>query len=171
MDIKNQLESIYCEAFGYEEENFRKFLFNNCFSSLKFSLKDENAVSELFAFNCNLKLKEETIPAIYIYAAATKKEAQGKGYMSALIENTIKEFPNHFLFLRPANEGLIEFYSRLRFKTISAKSEISNNNFILPLGDFKELTENIKPNGEKFTLMYYYNKDINETINFLYSME
>lgn len=171
MDIKKELELIYCEAFGTEDSEFRKFLFGNCFNSCRYLVENEKAVAELFAFECELKSNGEFIPSIYIYAAATLKSERKKGLMSSLLENVKKEFPNHFLFLRPATDSLINYYSRFGFKTIPAKSEISNNNFIIPIGDLKALTENIKPNGESFTLMYYYSKEINETINFLYSME
>lgn len=171
MNIKNDLELIYCEAFGTEDGDFRNFLFDNCFNSCRYLVENEKAVAELFAFECDLKLNNETIPSIYIYAAATLKSERGKGYMATLLENIKKEFPNCFIFLRPATDSLINYYSRFEFKTIPAKSEIADNRFISPIGDLKALTENIKPNGESFTLMYYYSKEINETINFLYSME
>lgn len=165
-------DEIYCEAFGEDEADFRNKLFESCFKYVCFLEDNGEILSMLFKLPCKIITNEEKLNAGYIYAAATPIKHRSKGYMSLLLEN-VKQSHNGVLFLRPANEGLIDFYKKNGFKTITGICNKNGFPLVEPIENFAKLTQNIKDeNNEEFTLMYYCEKDINlENLHFIYSME
>ena len=174
MNNQNECLKIYCEAFGDDEPDFTELLFKNCFGNCVYKKTEKGIASMFFALECEIETKTNVIPAIYIYAAATRKDLRGLGFMSQLLEEyKSKTDENSVLFLRPANEGLIKFYKNLGFR----ESCGVNNNLALPkvnpVGSFAKITEDIKTgDGEKFTLMYFSKSKIDiDNLQFIYSME
>lgn len=169
MDTIAQCRALYRQAFGDDEPEFEKALFDNCFKYCKFISENEKIVSMLFLMPTVLKTEEYNLNCGYIYAAATLKESRGKGYMSGLI----KEIGNYMpLFLKPANEGLIGFYENLGFKTISAvKSD--NLPLLCPAEGFSTLVKLFpdSKNGEKYTAMYCGESLNLKNLNFIHTME
>ena len=105
MDTIAQCRALYRQAFGDDEPEFEKALFDNCFKYCKFISENEKIVSMLFLMPTVLKTEEYNLNCGYIYAAATLKESRGKGYMSGLIKEIGNYMPlflncQVFLFLK-----------------------------------------------------------------------
>lgn len=174
MNNQNECLKIYCEAFGNEEPDFTKLLFENCFGNCIYKETEKDIASMFFALDCEIETKTETIPAVYIYAVATSEKLRGLGFMSQLIEEyKATTDKNKILFLRPANEKLIKFYEKLGFKEICGVNDNLALPKVKPIGSFTKITEDIlMGDGEEFTLMYYSNFKPNlEKLHFIYSME
>lgn len=171
MDYKNNCLELYTEAFGTEDSEFRTALFDKCFKYCKFLKQNGEIVSMLFLLPCELKSATDTLNINYIYAAATLKSQRGKGYMSKLIENV--KANGELLFLRPANDGLIEFYKKLGFQVVQAQKS-DTLPAIFPKDSFADLTELFpeEPAFQNYTAMYYSPKDKKfDNLNFIYTME
>ena len=169
MNTLEQCRALYREAFGEDDIEFETALFENCFKYCKWIEENGRIVSMLFLLPTVFKAEQQSIKGAYIYAAATLKEYRGNGYMSRLIEEIKGDFP---LFLRPANDNLINFYENLGFKTLPA--EKSNNlPSICPAEDFLTLAKLFADdeNGEKYTAMYYAKDLTLRSLNFINTME
>ena len=169
MDTIAQCRALYRQAFGDDEPEFEKALFDNCFKYCKFISENEKIVSMLFLMPTVLKTEVYNLNCGYIYAAATLKECRGKGYMSRLIKEIGNNIP---LFLKPANDSLIKFYKNLGFKTVSAEKS-TDFPMLCPAEDFLTLAELFPDdeNKEKYIAMYFA-KDIKiEKLNFIQTME
>lgn len=163
-------KNIYTEAFGTEDKEFTETLFKNCFKYLKQLTKGRKAVSELFLLPCELEISGKKQNASYLFAAATLKSERGKGYMSELIENIIKESKAP-IFLRPADKGLINFYEQKGFKLIKATNSLKGKVNLLPADEFKTLISFAdSPDNSEFDFMVY-GMDFCEEINFNYSFD
>lgn len=169
MDKLNCLE-LYREAFPDNDIPFETALFEDCFSYCKYIKENGKIISMLFALPCELKEDNTKTECIYIYAAATLKEYRSKGYMHKLLEEVKKTDPT--VFLRPANEGLIEYYKKFGFKCIAAQ-KCTALPYLKPKDGFKRVAEKFPEaeTNENFTLMYFNLKKADLKINFLYSME
>lgn len=132
-----QCKKLYMEAFG-DDEQFTDLLFDLFFdTSCRYICCDDKIVSMLFAIDISL----DGYRGKYIYAVATHPDFRGKGYMSRLFDEVSAEFKDQydFLCLKPMNEGLFDFYSRLGFIRKFKKSVVNNGDF---LGSgLKELTD------------------------------
>lgn len=169
MNALEECRSLYREAFGDEDTEFEKALFDNCFKYCKFIKENEKIVSMLFLLPTVLKTKAHSLDCKYIYAAATLKEYRGKGYMSRLIKEFQTDIP---LFLKPANDGLIKYYEKLGFKTICAKKSFDFP-LLCPAEDFLSLAELFPDDqdNEKYTAMCFGDKLNLESLNFIQTME
>jgi predicted acetyltransferase len=167
---KQEIIDIYKESFE-ESVIFEERLFDKGIQYAEY-LEDEGAVkSILFLLPCTIITKGTEIPAKYIFAAATKSDSRKKGYMEKLLEK-IKIENNEFLFLRPANENLQKYYTKIGFKSIVGTS--SNCSIkIAPSNIMRYLSDGITEEpGKEFVLMYYSKNNIEiDKINFIYSME
>lgn len=109
-----QIADLWNEAFGDKKADV--------FGYLKFLLRyfyvyEENGAVLAMAAVLPLTFKENR--GGYIYAVATKKEMQGKGISTQLI-NYIKNIPEFdFFVLVPQSESLFNFYKRFDFVPIS----------------------------------------------------
>ncbi len=162
---------IYREAFSDEDTEFEEKLFKHCGGYIKSLEVDGSTVSMLFALPCKLKIGNTERNGSYIFAAATLKSARGKGYMSRLIDYVSSQ-ENGFLFLRPANESLIEFYKKLGFSEIEAVGDDVLSPQILPEDKFEALVCDIKglEDNRPFLAMHKGMDGIYK-IHFPYSME
>lgn len=161
---------IYQEAFGIDDE-FDDKLFTICRNNLKTIEIGGRTVSQLFLLPVNIVKGEEIKKAYYLFAAATKREYRGKGYMSKLILQIIKETQLP-IFLKPANNELINFYKQFGFKILTAKYEAHNDYCILPRNEFLMLDAQAEKKSGSYTAMIYSREKIDiENITFSYTME
>ncbi|MGN1081384.1 MAG: GNAT family N-acetyltransferase [Acutalibacteraceae bacterium] len=118
---------MYNSVFVGEEEFCREF-FARFYKEENAVIKriGGNIVSALHLIPVSLGCEKEKYSARYIFAAATKKEFRGKGYMSELIKEAIKrskESNEDFVFLILGEESLNGYYSRFGFQSVSSKKE------------------------------------------------
>lgn len=134
---EGQCRRIYREAFGDDGE-FEDRLFSLCGEYCRTVTCGEETAAMLFALPCEIVAADNRFAAYYLYAAATKKKYRGRGYMSRLIRNLIKE--GKPIFLKPENDRLIGFYERLGFKCFTAVTRGETEKAALPSGGFAELS-------------------------------
>ena len=167
---EEKCRKIYREAFMDEDTSFENSLFSICGETLKTLNDDKKTVSMFFLLPCVLENNSIKQKAFYLYAAATDKSERKKGYMEKLIKSALKDCD--LVFLRPANEKLCEYYSKLGFKQITANS--SDSSFTLTPTDCYEKLVNItglNDNGEEFEVMYYSKKQMEiNSVEFNHSM-
>lgn len=120
MTLKEQAKLLYKTAFPNDTDDFiddflNRYFLDNC----RYILKDGKLVSMLFLLPCELKTKEKSYSAAYLYAAATCPEYRGQGFMSQLIEKVKKETVENgkLLVTKPATEKLYGYYAKNGFKT------------------------------------------------------
>ena len=171
MGTKEQCIEIYRQAFGEDDAEFREKLFDICFDDCIYIEIDGSAAAMFFALPCEINAGQK-LPAVYIYAVATRKDLRSKGYMTQLLKDYISKC-GRVVFLRPAGESLTEFYGRIGFKKITAVNSNTGIPRVIPAGCFSELTENMSEgDGKEFTLMYYSKNPQNiDNLKFIYSME
>ena len=108
-----EIKEIYKTAFGsypqFDEPFFEAF--SDCAKTYEVNGK---TVSVLFLLPCTIKGER----IYYLFAAATKRGEENKGYMTKLLR-TVLNGTKEPVFLKPATESLIEFYKKRGFvKTI-----------------------------------------------------
>ncbi len=165
---ETQCRNIYRQAFSDPDTVFEDMLFKYCYKYCHTIELDGKVVSMLFALPCILKNDSEELNAIYIYAAATEKGSRKKGYMKDLLKQVTAE--SNFTLLRPANESLINYYSKCGFKILKSGGGLWE---IIPAGGYKDLLNEsrISDDNKPFTVMYCAEKEFDaETISFNYSM-
>lgn len=130
MNIKNpeknqipELKNIWQNAFG-DSNDFIDSFFNVAFNPKRCRciLENEKIVSVLYWFNCVLEGQK----IAYIYAVATIKEEQNKGYSSHLLKNTLDHLKQNGYagaILVPGSESLFNFYEKQGFKTTCLVNE------------------------------------------------
>ena len=150
----NECREIYREAFGSDGE-FENRLFTCCFKYCRTLSIGGKTASMLFALPCNIHNAAAPVPAYYIFAAATKKEFRGKGYMTQLI-NSLKT--DRLLFLKPANAPLFKFYEKLGFKRFEISADENSPIYAEPTGGFARLTLSEKPISTDCTALYKHKK-------------
>ena len=150
----NECREIYREAFGSDGE-FENRLFTCCFKYCRTLCINGKTVSMLFALPCNIYNGGELIPAYYIFAAATKKEFRGKGYMTQII-NSLET--DSLLFLKPAKAPLFKFYENLGFKRFEISADENSPIYAEPTGGFARLTLSEKPISTDCTALYKHKK-------------
>lgn len=159
---------IYRYAFG-EDNGFDIRLFDTFGDRIRRETRDKATVAILFSLPCRLLLPDATTEAEYIFAAATHPEHRSKGYMSRLIERVCSD-DNTLYFLRPANDDLIAFYSKLGFRSVQGFGDDTSFPLIKASKEHKTLAGG-KPEGGRFTLMYRYKKPLTLTeLHFGYTM-
>lgn len=166
-----QCRLIYREAFCDEGQYFEELLFRKCFKYAKYICENNKVVSCLFALPCKLSEGEKEQRGIYIYAAATKAEHRGKGYMTKLLNGCLKDFDG-FAVLRPANQKLIDFYRPFGFNEVAGENSKNSTPALEALDEYAELAEMFTPleDGKNFTLMFK-GEDIPSKLYFTDSME
>ncbi len=157
----DKIIDIYRQSFG-DEPDFEKALFKNCGDYIKKLDKNGETVSILFLLPCEMLLNGVVNNAYYLFAAATPPEKRGKGYMSQLIER-VKSETSAPIILRPANEGLVNFYKKLGFSTLTGQDKTCANKILKPIKGFEVLCNQTEKTDEgKFTLMAYNLEDTSE---------
>lgn len=167
---KQEIIEIYKESFE-EYPPFDLKLFEFGMDYVEYLEEDGEVKSILFLLPCLLVREECEISAKYIFAAATKKSCRKMGYMEKLLDR-VKRENEDFLFLRPANPDLINYYAKMGFETLKGIAGKEERVYIKPSPVLKDLSEGIPyKENEEFTLMYHWNKEISNDIGFIYSME
>jgi len=168
---ESECRNIYRQAFSDPDTSFEDMLFMCCYKYCRTLEVDGNVVSMLFALPCVVRYNAEEIKATYVYAAATNKENRKKGYMKKLLEKVKAEAEGDFILLRPANETLIDYYSKCGFKTVKS-SVCSGCLKVIPIDGYKTLLEISHLSDDRdFTAMYYTERNIEaEVIEFNCSM-
>lgn len=173
MEKELQCRKIYEQAFGTDDIDFENLIFEKCFKYVKTVETDGEICSMLFALPCVINTQRGSFDSVYIYAAATREDLRGRGYMASLISK-ITEKNDKIIFLRPANGGLVAFYEKLGFCTVKAhKSENTLPN-AKPVKEFAELTAGLGITADKseYTAMYHRASPYKlESLDFIYSME
>lgn len=165
-----ECREIYEEAFGKDDCDFTDALFKHCFKYCKVLKKNDKTVSMFFLLPCNLSVNKKSKKAHYLFAAATKKSEQGKGYMKELLKEAIKESRTP-VFLRPAEKGLIEFYQKQGFSLITAKNSLNGEVSLLPKEEFEFLKSFAnQPDDTNFYFMVNNKMNFDE-ISFRYSFD
>ena len=134
---EKECREIYREAFG-DDGGFEDRLFSLCGEYCRTAMCGGKTAALLFALPCIIITRTERFDAFYLYAAATKKIYRGKGYMSGLIRDLIKE--GKPIFLKPEKDGLISFYERLGFERFTAVTRGKTLKTALPAGGFSALS-------------------------------
>ena len=168
MDIFSECKALYNSVFGEADSTFEDRLFEECFNYCRYLERDGKVVSLLFLLPC--KTGKEN--CFYLFAAATKMSERKKGYMSKLINDILKETDTP-IFLRPANDALINYYGKLGFN-LTRGTKQKNEPCIVPQAEFEALIKSFdfKETNETYPLMYSNNKKIDfRNINFVYTME
>ena len=167
MDILSA-RKLYNDTFGVTE-GFDDRLFDLFSHCIRYITEGEQVVSMLFEIPCTLVTEKEEKDACYIYAAATHPDHRGKGYATALVNQTCAN--NSLVILRPAEDSLVDFYGKLGFivhTAVDRKDAITP--YIKANGELLDLCKDEVPSGEEFCLMFKGDLDQNDKIGFAYSM-
>ena len=152
----NECREIYREAFGSDGE-FENRLFTCCFKYCRTLSIGGKTASMLFALHCNIHSDAAPVSAYYIFAAATKKEFRGNGYMSRLIRSLEAD---RLLFLKPASPSLFGFYERLGFQPFSVSSNENSPCFAEPAEGFAALADKEEKAPISCTALFKYDRNI-----------
>ena len=140
---------IYEAAFG-RDEPFDSLLFDNYSDSCRFMKKDGVVTAALFLLPCVLKTAEYSIPARYLYAAATAPENRRRGEMTKLLAAVCGDTAEP-IFLKPASESLADYYAKRGFKRLKASPYEKSARLE---GGFPELSNLCLPEKGDYTVMY-----------------
>ena len=106
----------------FDTDRYIDGYFNNLFSLIRVPVcrtGDGTPVSMLSMLPVSLKCGTERYRGHYIYAAATRKDYEGRGLMSRLLEFSCQEAEaagERFSCLLPASEALVQFYGRRGYR-------------------------------------------------------
>lgn len=168
-DINRCIE-IYNKTFNDEKE-FTERLFSKCHKYCR-GLKEINEiVSMLFLLPVTLNYEGNKVKAKYLYAAATDSRYRNRGYMRRLIDWVFEEDSSP-IFLKPADESLIEFYKKLGFETVTATKAENSDVCLIPENEFAEISSDCNYLDENYTLMYHAKDKLDlDGISFPFTME
>ncbi len=109
-DNINDIVNIWQEAFGDTKKEILFFV-NNVKNARCLAYYDnEKAAALMYVVDCKVKEKS----AFYVYAACTLNEYRRQGLMTQLLSYANKQYAP--LCLIPANESLIDYYSKRGFR-------------------------------------------------------
>ena len=116
-DPSDEVRNIYTEAFG-SSPFFDGLFFHTYRNAVRTLAIGGKTVSVLFLLPCSANGRD----CYYLYAAATASAERGKGYMSQLMREVI-DSTDAPIFLKPATDDLIPFYSKLGFYLVKGVKE------------------------------------------------
>jgi len=113
------MTEIWVNSFGDSYSYVGRFMDDRLPSSAALVFLDEGSVmSQLFLLPGEMIVSKKRLPALYLYAAATRTNGRGRGYMALLIE-AAKEYAEKngymYIALVPGEHGLYDYYSRFGF--------------------------------------------------------
>lgn len=152
MTDRQKCTELYFEAFGDDGE-FTVSLFNGFFDCCHYIKEGETVAAMLFLLPCELVMGDTRLSARYLFAAATALSHRGKGCMTRLIEKCLSE-SDEFIFLKPADEGLIKFYADRGFVSVTAVRSHDGECRIEVGEKFRELARGAREDGGEYILMY-----------------
>ena len=162
-DAADKVRNIYVEAFG-ANPLFDGLFFHTYRKDVRTLVVDGKIVSILFLLPCSANGQR----CYYLYAAATAENERGKGYMSRLIQDVLvaSDAP---LFLKPATDDLIPFYSKLGFHL--AKGVAKNGDVTISVSDeHKRLSAMCDKCPDAFPIMVSVDP-LDKTFEFPYIMQ
>lgn len=120
------LKQIWKECFGDSDRYITRY-FDTLFDRITIAVRRSGGipVSMVSMLPVSLCTPDGDYPGHYIYAAATAKAFEGKGYMSELLDyacNYAAERGDCFSCLIPATPSLFTFYQRREYRTASYKN-------------------------------------------------
>ena len=120
------LKQIWKECFGDSDRYITRY-FDTLFDRITIAVRRSGGipVSMVSMLPVSLCTPDGNYPGHYIYAAATAKAFEGKGYMSELLDyacNFAAERGDCFSCLIPATPSLFTFYQRREYRTASYKN-------------------------------------------------
>lgn len=167
MTKKQQCETLYNLAFG-QDTQFDNMLFDLFFDCVETLEIDGKVASMYFKIPCTLNNGGNKTKAYYIYAVTTHSDFRHKGLMSELFCKTQTE-TDVFYFLKPSNEGVINFYTQAGFRQITGTTEICDA--VIEVDDnFKKLSSLCDKPKTAFPLMIKGTPNINK-LTFEYTLE
>lgn len=158
---KQELLKLWQEAFGDDEDFILSFLNGYLFPEYNAPVVfvDGKIVSALYLIEFPLYSNQKVIGiCAYLFAAATREEYRGCGYMSALMKYAAELYKNRgisaiFLFPQESAENLFNFYSKFGYKSIYQAKKISATPKNLDLTGFRLVSHEIN-NEEVFDELY-----------------
>lgn len=127
-----KIREIWDEMFPAEKE-YQDFIFSEIIPlCTNYIIKacNGNIVSTISLMPMKFINEENgiTLSGWYMFGVATKSGFEGKGYASSLISHAISELQRNgydFIFERPANQALINFYLKFGFTKLIKKQRYS----------------------------------------------
>lgn len=123
MNKREEIKRIYRESFSDSPE-YVEMYFNNVYNDDEGMLlcnDDGQPVSALMLRQFEMSFHGTRVPVSYIAGAATKRKQRGKGYMSRLMLDALRESVrcgDMMCSLIPANEALYYYYAAFGFTTV-----------------------------------------------------
>lgn len=134
----SSLKELWREAFDEDEVQLNSF-FDNIFSpQIAFAAKDNE---KLVAMVYMLPTMVNGIKSAYLYAAATKKDYQGQGIMSGLIDYGINNSNIELCFTMPASPSLYSYYAKLGFVPLKQSNTYCSRKDLLQIAKNYEQEE------------------------------
>lgn len=126
-----ELMELWKQSFD-DTDDAIQFFFDNRFSpqNCAVCITDGRVVSAIHLLPAELQLNGERVPVYYIYAAATLKKYQGRGYMAELISDIdmgISPGERSFSVLLPASESLYDYYGKLGYHPFFCVRQVELN--------------------------------------------
>ena len=144
---KRELTELWIEAFEDDEKFIKSFLDSYMIPeyNVPVMIADGKIASAFYLIEFELYSNMKSVgTCVYLFAAATKKEYQNRGYMSKLIGYAAELCKNRGLkaiFLFPQSESLFSFYARFGFESIYQAKKIKLNNICYDTKkDFKDFS-------------------------------
>ncbi len=179
MDITGDMISLWREAFGDTEEEISLFLSLVSEKNVITRVEDGRVVSQLFLLEGNVCDGKKSVPAYYLYAAATLSAYRGRGIMTQLIAEAAEKAKREgkgYILLLPGEEKLYGFYEKSGFRPLCKclLCEYNGGNIILP--DESEYShfvhsENVYSYAEKLYSYPDYETIINPSGSVIYSVK
>ncbi len=123
MSKKEEILKIYREVFNDSRE-YVDMLFENVYTDrdgMILQAPDGTPASALILRDLEMSFHGKTLPVSYIHGAATRRSQRGKGLMSRLITDALKESASRgdmMVTLIPANSALFYYYARFGFEPV-----------------------------------------------------
>lgn len=143
MDKKAEYNRIYKESFN-DSADFLKLYFNKVYDDKQAMMLDIDGVvvSGLLLRHFRMNFNGSELPMGYICGAATSRRMRSHGYMSELIQETIRRSykdGDFMLALIPSDNALYNYYSKFGFSPVFYVQEeryTSDHNFGSSDGDY-----------------------------------
>lgn len=127
-----KIRAIWDEMFPAEKE-YQDFIFSEIIPlCTNYIIKESSgavvSVISLMPMNFVNDIEMLQLKGWYMFGVATKSGFEGKGYASTLISHAISELQRNgydFIFERPANQELINFYLKFGFTKLIKKQRYS----------------------------------------------
>lgn len=125
--VRSQMMKLWKEVFG-DSDDYIALLFDHYFKMNRIEYYEESRriVSSLLSIDYilgnKLSIVDSKLNTRYLCGLATDQDYRGQGIMTKLIDNAIKSAYNDniaFVFLLPANDGLINYYHDRCFVSMS----------------------------------------------------